>query len=73
MDILPYTRIMLVVSHPGRTFRRQEAVVPLGKLRVDHLSSPIYRDTTMHAEDIDVHGWELLGQWAISECQWKAV
>lgn len=42
---------------------------------MDHLTSPDYAapDSTVHGEDIHVHGWELFGLRAIREGKWKAV
>ncbi|KXH55495.1 arylsulfatase [Colletotrichum salicis] len=42
---------------------------------IDHLTSSDYAapDSTVHGEDVHVHGWELFGLRAIREGKWKAV
>ncbi|KAJ0353890.1 hypothetical protein COL154_011991 [Colletotrichum chrysophilum] len=66
---------MAQVQHPGTSFRGREVVIPRGKSWVSHLSSPDYcaADSTVHGEDVHVHGWELFGLRAIREGKWKAV
>ncbi|KAH9234231.1 hypothetical protein K456DRAFT_1834896 [Colletotrichum gloeosporioides 23] len=75
MDILPTILEMAQVQHPGTSFRGREVVIPRGKSWVSHLSSPDYcaADSTVHGEDVHVHGWELFGLRAIREGKWKAV
>ncbi|KAI8233090.1 putative sulfatase [Colletotrichum sp. SAR 10_86] len=75
MDILPTILEMAQVQHPGTSFRGREVVIPRGKSWVSHLSSPDYSaaDSTVHGEDVHVHGWELFGLRAIREGKWKAV
>lgn len=73
MDILPTILDLAGVPHPGKTFRGREIVAPRGKSWVDHLSATSYGTSTVHGEDVHVHGWELFGQRAIREGQWKAV
>ncbi|KXH41151.1 arylsulfatase [Colletotrichum simmondsii] len=75
MDILPTILEMAQVQHPGTRFRGRQVVVPRGKSWVDHLTSPDYAapDSTVHGEDVHVHGWELFGLRAIREGKWKAV
>ncbi|KAJ0300521.1 hypothetical protein COL5a_006794 [Colletotrichum fioriniae] len=75
MDILPTILEMAQVQHPGTTFRGRQVVVPRGKSWVDHLTSPDYTapGSTVHGEDVHVHGWELFGLRAIREGKWKAV
>lgn len=73
MDILPTILDLASVPHPGKTFRGREVVAPRGKSWVDHLCATSYYTSTVHGEDVHVHGWELFGQRAIREGQWKAV
>ncbi|CAG9990583.1 unnamed protein product [Clonostachys byssicola] len=75
MDILPTILDLARVSHPGTSFRGRDVVVPRGKSWVPHLSSPDYAapSSTVHGEDVHVHGWELFGQRAIREGKYKAV
>ncbi|KAJ9639277.1 hypothetical protein H2204_003888 [Knufia peltigerae] len=73
MDILPTILDLAGLSHPGTTFRGRDVVVPRGKSWVSHLSSSDYRGSSVHGEDVHVHGWELFGQRAIREGEWKAV
>ncbi|KAJ6014402.1 sulfatase PB10D8.02c [Penicillium herquei] len=75
MDILPTILELAQIPHPGNTFRGREVVIPRGKSWVSHLASPDYSatDSTIHGEDVHIHGWELFGQRAIREGKWKAV
>ncbi|KAF5525332.1 putative sulfatase [Colletotrichum aenigma] len=75
MDILPTILEMAQVQHPGTSFRGREVVIPRGKSWVSQLSSPDYAaaDSTVHGEDVHVHGWELFGLRAIREGKRKAV
>ncbi|KAJ5729751.1 sulfatase PB10D8.02c [Penicillium malachiteum] len=75
MDILPTILELAQIPHPGNTFRGREVVIPRGKSWVPHLKSPDYSaaDSTIHGEDVHIHGWELFGQRAIREGKWKAV
>ena len=40
---------------------------------MQHLSSDDYSQSSMHGEDVHIHGWELFGQRAIRRGRWKAV
>ncbi|KAH6898038.1 alkaline-phosphatase-like protein [Thelonectria olida] len=76
MDILPTILDLAQVDHPGTSFRGRTIVMPCGKSWVQHLSSPDYYSapsSTVHGEDVHVHGWELFGQRAIREGKYKAV
>lgn len=75
MDILPTILELAQVRHPGTSFRGRDVVVPRGKSWVSHLSSPDYHaaDSTVHGEEVHIHGWELFGNRAIREGKWKAV
>ncbi|KAJ5338526.1 hypothetical protein N7452_005254 [Penicillium brevicompactum] len=73
MDILPTILELAGVAHPGTRFRGREVVVPRGRSWVSHLSSGDLKKTSVHKEDVHIHGWELFGQRAIREGKWKAV
>ncbi|KAJ5341373.1 hypothetical protein N7541_010497, partial [Penicillium brevicompactum] len=73
MDILPTILELAGVAHPGTRFRGREVVVPRGRSWVSHLSSGELKKTSVHKEDVHIHGWELFGQRAIREGKWKAV
>ncbi|KIX06961.1 uncharacterized protein Z518_04937 [Rhinocladiella mackenziei CBS 650.93] len=73
MDILPTILDLAGVSHPGTSFRGRTVATPRGRSWVPHLSSSDYKASTVHGEDVHVHGWELFGQRAIREGKYKAV
>lgn len=73
MDILPTILDLAGVAHPGTHFRGREVVVPRGQSWVSHLASGDLEKTSVHEEDVHIHGWELFGQRAIREGKWKAV
>lgn len=73
MDILPTVLELASVPHPGTKFRGRAVVEPRGRSWVPHLSSTDYHKSSVHGEDVHVHGWELFGQRAIREGPWKAV
>ncbi|CAG8366365.1 unnamed protein product [Penicillium salamii] len=73
MDILPTILDLAGVAHPGTHFRGREVVVPRGQSWVSHLASGDLEKTSVHKEDVHIHGWELFGQRAIREGKWKAV
>lgn len=73
MDILPTILDLAKVKHPGSTFRGRNVALPRGKSWAPHLGSDDYTMTSVHGEDVHVHGWELFGQRAIREGKWKAV
>lgn len=71
MDILPTVLDLAGVSHPGKSFRGREVVLPRGKSWVPYLSDAA--DTVIHEEDASITGWELFGRRAIRKGNWKAV
>lgn len=80
MDILPTILDLAGVSHPGTVFRGRDVVVPRGKSWKPHLNS--FKSTqltinldesSVHAEDAHIHGWELFGERGIREGPWKAI
>lgn len=73
MDILPTILDLAGVKHPGDTFRGRKVHPPRGKSWVQHLNSGDLQGTSVHGEDVHVHGWELFGQRAIREGKWKAI
>ncbi|KAJ5749000.1 uncharacterized protein N7511_010696 [Penicillium nucicola] len=73
MDILPTILNLAGVSHPGSQFRGREVVLPRGQSWVSHLASGDYKATSVHEEDVHIHGWELFGMRAIREGKYKAV
>lgn len=73
MDILPTILGLAGVSHPGVSFRGREVIQPRGKSWVPHLSSVDDAESSVHGEDVHIHGWEFLDQRAIREGSWKAV
>lgn len=70
MDILPTILDLAGVPHPGTSFRGRAVVQPRGRSWREHLSSG---SDTVHGEDVHIHGWELFGQRAIRQGNWKAV
>ncbi len=73
MDILPTILDLAGVKHPGKQFRGRDVALPRGKSWASHLASTDYSQTSVHGEDVHIHGWELFGQRAIREGKWKAV
>jgi arylsulfatase len=73
MDVLPTILELARLPHPGSHFRGREVVIPRGKSWVSHLGSDDLKNTSVHKEDVHIHGWELFGQRAIREGNWKAV
>ncbi|KAJ5933971.1 hypothetical protein N7454_006300 [Penicillium verhagenii] len=73
MDILPTILELAGVAHPGSQFRGREVVIPRGQSWVSHLASGDYKNNSVHEKDVHIHGWELFGQRAIREGNWKAV
>ena len=73
MDILPTILDIAGISHPGTTFRNRTVVLPRGRPWVPHLTTVDYTKTSVHNDDVQVHGWELFNQRAIREGYWKAV
>ncbi|KAJ6071762.1 hypothetical protein N7499_009776 [Penicillium canescens] len=73
MDILPTILDLAGVAHPGPQFRGRKVVLPRGQSWVSHLASSDYKATSVHKEDVYIHGWELFGMRAIREGKWKAV
>ncbi|KAH6662288.1 alkaline-phosphatase-like protein [Halenospora varia] len=73
MDILPTVLSLAGLEHPGTTFQGREVVPVRGKSWVPHLTSPDYSKSSVHGEDVHIHGWEFLDQRAIREGKWKAV
>lgn len=72
MDILPTVLDLAGVPHPGETYRGRQVAIPRGKSWRAHLSSP-KANATVHGEETHIHGWELFGQRAIRQGNWKAV
>lgn len=70
MDVLPTVLDLAGVPHPGKTYRGREVVLPKGKSWKTHLVSP---EQPVHDQETHVHGWELFGQRAIRQGDWKAV
>ncbi|CAG8238441.1 unnamed protein product [Penicillium olsonii] len=73
MDILPTILDLAGIAHPGTHFRGRAVVAPRGQSWVSHLASGDLQKTSVHKEDVHIHGWELFGQRAIREGKWKAV
>ncbi|KAI9006822.1 alkaline-phosphatase-like protein [Hyaloraphidium curvatum] len=69
MDILPTVLELAGVRHPGKQFRGREVLEPRGKSWVGHLAG---KQATIH-DDKTVTGWELFGQQAIRQGDWKAL
>ncbi|PVH67916.1 alkaline phosphatase-like protein [Cadophora sp. DSE1049] len=73
MDILPTVLSLAGLEHPGTTFRNRDVVPIRGKSWIPHLTSTDFSKTSVHGEDVHIHGWEFLDQRAIREGKWKAV
>lgn len=75
MDILPTILDLADIRHPSPIFRGRQVVEPRGKSWVPHLKTADYaaEDSTVHGEDVHIHGWELFQNRAIREGKWKAI
>jgi arylsulfatase len=72
MDILPPVLELASISHPGTTFRNRTVVEPKGKSWIPYL---LNSDEHVHHahEEQDFTGWEMFGQRAIRQGNYKAV
>ncbi|KAJ3335486.1 hypothetical protein HDU93_005375 [Gonapodya sp. JEL0774] len=69
MDVLPTVLELAGVPHPGTEFHGRKVHLPRGSSWAPFLQG---RSDRIHAEDA-VTGWELFGQRAIRQGDWKAV
>ncbi|MCW3479337.1 arylsulfatase [Neisseriaceae bacterium JH1-16] len=69
MDVTPTLLELAGVAHPGREYRGRPVAVPRGTSQLAYLNGTAEQ---VHADDV-VTGWELFGQRAIRQGDWKAV
>lgn len=69
MDILPTVLDLAHTPHPGRRFRNRSVLVPRGQSWLPYLRGQSAR---IHSKE-HVTGWELFGQQAIRQGDWKAI
>ena len=69
MDVLPTILELAGIQHPGNVFRGRKVLTPRGQSWLPFLTG---NATTIHSQEY-VTGWELFGQQAIRQGDWKAV
>lgn len=69
MDVLPTVLELAKIPHPDNTFRGRPVLTPRGRSWVSYLTG---RSDRIHSAD-HITGWELFGQQAIRQGDWKAV
>ncbi|PWN52739.1 alkaline phosphatase-like protein [Violaceomyces palustris] len=69
MDVLPTFLELAGLKHPGKQFRGRPVLTPRGKSWAGYI---LGSQTRIHEEDA-ITGWELFGQQAIRQGDWKAV
>ncbi|RLV90070.1 Arylsulfatase [Spathaspora sp. JA1] len=69
MDILPTVLELAQVEHPGTNYKGRKVAIPRGKSWVGYLGN---KSEQVHSEDT-VTGWELFGQQAIRQGDYKAI
>ncbi|KAK6461707.1 hypothetical protein DFJ63DRAFT_338670 [Scheffersomyces coipomensis] len=69
MDILPTVLDLADIKHPGTTWKGREVTTPRGKSWKSYLAG---ESPQIHDEDT-VTGWELFGQQAIRQGEYKAI